>query len=143
MALLQNILSSEDIAHGKNGYYLASSGSVAWTELYTAIATALAKRRIIDDEAVRNVDDAALQKMAQALDCPKEFVALQIGGRYVQLSCVGRQLLALLTDLVMLFLFRCSLSASRGGAIGWIPEYRAEHILEVADAEVDLILKHI
>lgn len=41
------------------------------------------------------------------------------------------------------FLFRCSLSASRGGEIGWIPEYRAEHILEVADAEVELILKHI
>ncbi|KAI4953629.1 hypothetical protein J4E91_002477 [Alternaria rosae] len=79
--LLKNILSDKNPNHGKNGYYLASSGSVAWCDIYTAMAKALAKRGVIDSPEVKKADDAALDKMAQALSCPKELVAVQLGGK--------------------------------------------------------------
>jgi hypothetical protein len=79
--LLTSILHGEEPAHGKNGYYLAASGSVAWSDIYSAMARALAKRRVIESADVERVDDAALEKMAQALGCPKELVAVQIGGK--------------------------------------------------------------
>lgn len=80
MDLLKSILSDKNPNYGKNGYYLASSGSVAWCDIYTAMAKALAKRGVIDSPEVKKADDAALDKMAQALSCPKELVAVQLGG---------------------------------------------------------------
>jgi hypothetical protein len=79
--LLKSILRDEDLDHGKNGYYLAASGSVAWSDIYSAMAKALAKRDVIETADVNRADDAALEKMAQALECPKELVAVQIGGK--------------------------------------------------------------
>jgi hypothetical protein len=79
--LLKSILRDEDLDHGKNGYYLAASGSVAWSDIYSAMAKALAKRGVIETADVNRADDAALEKMAQALECPKELVAVQIGGK--------------------------------------------------------------
>ena len=38
---------------------------------------------------------------------------------------------------------RCSLQADRGKKIGWAPKYSAQHILDDADHEVDLILKNL
>ena len=38
---------------------------------------------------------------------------------------------------------RCTFTAKHGKAIGWKPEFPAEHIVEAADAEVDLILQHL
>jgi hypothetical protein len=78
--LLRSILDNKDPEHGKNGYYLASSGSVAWASIYKAMAKSLAQRKIVDDEIVRKADDAVLLKMGEALKCPKEFVVVQVGG---------------------------------------------------------------
>ena len=74
------MLAGENPGHGRQGYYLASPGSVAWADLYAAMATGLAKRRVIDDGAVVPASDQVLDKMAAALGCPKEMVALQLGG---------------------------------------------------------------
>jgi acetyl-CoA acetyltransferase len=75
------MLSGDNVDHGQNGYYLASSGSIAWHDLYAAMAKALAKRNVVDDETVRIADDDILGKMGEALRCPKEMVPLQLGGR--------------------------------------------------------------
>lgn len=80
--ILRRILSGQDPGHGKNGYYLASPGSVAWDDLYSAMAKRLAERNVVDSDKVVMADDAAMEKMAEALRCPKEFVAVQIGGKY-------------------------------------------------------------
>ncbi|KAF7349675.1 putative nad dependent epimerase dehydratase family protein [Mycena sanguinolenta] len=108
--------------HGKNGYYLASSGSIVWEELYTAMAAALVKRNVVGDAtvvpALGDEDSQILERMGAALGCPKEFVPVQLGGK-------------------------CTFTAVHGKEIGWEPEFPPEHILEAADAEVELILKNL
>jgi hypothetical protein len=81
LQLLRSILAGEQPSSGKQGYYLAASGSVAWEDLYAAMATGLAKRGVVDDDSVKPAPDEALDKMAAALGCPKDFVALQLGGK--------------------------------------------------------------
>ncbi|KAL1842750.1 hypothetical protein VTK73DRAFT_3045 [Phialemonium thermophilum] len=56
--------------------------------------------------------------MAAGLGCPKELVALQLGGK-------------------------CTFTAAHGKAIGWAPQFPAQHILEAADEEVDRILRNL
>lgn len=65
---------------GRNGFYLAASGSVAWRDLYAAMAKALAQRGAVEDDEVRSATDNDVEQMAAALKCSKELVALQIGG---------------------------------------------------------------
>lgn len=69
--------------YGKNGYYLASPGSVTWDDLYEAMATALAKQKAVDDDKVVLANDDNLQAMAAALGVSKEFVGVSLGGKYV------------------------------------------------------------
>lgn len=38
---------------------------------------------------------------------------------------------------------RCTFTAAHGKEIGWKPQYAPEHILEDADAEVELILANL
>jgi hypothetical protein len=78
--LLENILSGANPSYGKAGYYLASPGSVAWLDIYTAIAKALASRKVVESEEVKKADDAALDSMAQALGCSKAMIPVQVGG---------------------------------------------------------------
>lgn len=78
--LLRNILAENNPGHGKEGYYLASSGRVAWIDIYTAMAKALASCQIVGSSEVKKADDMALSKMAEGLGCPKELVAVQTGG---------------------------------------------------------------
>jgi hypothetical protein len=78
--LLKSILSGANPGYGKNGYYLASSGSVAWIDIYTAMAKGLAKRNVVNNDTIIKADDAALELMGQALRCPKEMVTVQLGG---------------------------------------------------------------
>jgi hypothetical protein len=54
---------------------------MAWVEIYTAIAKALAKRHTINSSEVLEADDAVLERIGQALGCPKSMVTVQIGGR--------------------------------------------------------------
>ncbi|KAF4928167.1 hypothetical protein CGCVW01_v002098 [Colletotrichum viniferum] len=49
IALARAILNGSNPDHGKLGYYLASSGSASWDDIYAAVAKALAKRGVIDD----------------------------------------------------------------------------------------------
>ena len=78
--ILSEILAGSNPGHGKQGYYLASSGSVAWDDIYARMAVTLAKRGVVDDENVGTADDAALGMMAQGLECPKQIVHVQLGG---------------------------------------------------------------
>lgn len=88
MAILHAILSGPEHIppHGRDGYYLAASGSVAWINLYTAMARRLAQRGIVDDDKVEPATPEILYRMATALKCPVEMVALQLGGWYVVLE---------------------------------------------------------
>jgi dTDP-4-dehydrorhamnose reductase len=79
--LLESILSGVNPSYGKAGYYLASSGRVSWLDIYTAIAKALAMRKVVRSKEVKKADDAALGSMAQALGCPKALIPLQVGGK--------------------------------------------------------------
>ncbi|KAL4791339.1 hypothetical protein BDV19DRAFT_311516 [Aspergillus venezuelensis] len=116
--ILRGILEGKDIGHGKNGFFLASPGSVAWDDIYGAFAKALAKRGFIDDATVGTADESALKRMEQGLDLGNGPVAIQLGGG-------------------------CTFTATHGKEIGWEPKYAPEHILEVADVEVELILKNL
>lgn len=116
--LLRNILSGNDMGHGKNGYYLASSGSIAWNDIYRAMAKSLAQRQVIATDAVEVADGDALEKMGNALGCPPPLVSLFLGGQ-------------------------CTLESKHGLQIGWKPQFSPEHILEAADAEVELILRNL
>ncbi|EAW20640.1 NAD-dependent epimerase/dehydratase family protein [Aspergillus fischeri NRRL 181] len=131
--ILRKILSREDIPHGRNGYYLPSSGRVAWKDVYASIATALFKRGLLEDSAVYSSDDDILGAMAAALESPKEMVAVQIGGEYANPSQVkGHK--------SNWFSHRCLLEARNGLKIGWKPVFPPEHILDVLDQEVNLVL---
>ncbi|PYH68005.1 NAD-dependent epimerase/dehydratase family protein [Aspergillus vadensis CBS 113365] len=116
--ILLSILDGKDPGYGKNGYYLASSGRVAWHDVYNAIAVALAKRSIIEDATVVQADNVALEKMASALGTYKSFVGARIAG----LS---------------------TYTAEHGKELGWRPQYQPRHILEAADDEVYFILKNL
>ncbi|PWY90377.1 NAD dependent epimerase/dehydratase family protein [Aspergillus sclerotioniger CBS 115572] len=119
LELLRNMLQGTDaLGHGKNGYYLAASGSVAWDDLYAAMGKRLAERGVVDDATVVDADDEALEKIGEALGRPKDFVRVEMGG-----SCV--------------------MEAKHGLQIGWKPKYAPEHALEVAGEEVDWILENL
>ncbi|KAK3053497.1 hypothetical protein LTR09_005666 [Extremus antarcticus] len=118
LQLVRRILDGSQPPSGKNGYYLAASGSVVWEELYAAMAEALAQRGEVEDSRVERASDDALAGMAAALGSPKEFVAFQLGGL-------------------------CTFTAQQGEHIGWKPSYAAEHILKASDDEVQGILDYL
>jgi hypothetical protein len=80
LELLRSILADKSPGYGKQGYYLASSGSIAWHDLYAAMAKALAMKGVVDDETVQPASDEIQQKMGDALSSPKELVPLHLGG---------------------------------------------------------------
>ncbi|PYH93097.1 hypothetical protein BO71DRAFT_450984 [Aspergillus ellipticus CBS 707.79] len=114
--ILRKILCGEDIGYGKNGFFLATSGSVHWNKIYGAMANSLAKRGLVDDETVRQATGTDQTKMAESLSVPSAAVPVLMGGR-------------------------CFFTAEHGRKIGWKPHYPPEHILEAADDEVAFILK--
>lgn len=101
----------------EGGYYLASPGSVAWMDIYEAMSRALAKRGLVEDGVERATAEVQ-EEMGRALGCSADLVPVQLGGS-------------------------CSFLARHGKKIGWKPHYPAEHILEAADDEVELILKQL
>ncbi|OKL61987.1 hypothetical protein UA08_02549 [Talaromyces atroroseus] len=115
--ILRAILSGQIPNYGKNGFYLAASGSVKWHDLFGAMAKTLVKRGVIHDESLTQADDAALEQMAPVLQGVKSFVPAEIGGH-------------------------CTLTAVNGHAIGWKAKYPPEHIFELAEEEVDWVLAH-
>lgn len=118
LELMRKILTGGNPGHGKNGYYLAASGSVAWEDLYSAMAKALAKRQVISDVAITSANEGDLEVMGKGLGCPGAMVPVMLGGK-------------------------CTFTADRGEKeLGWKPLYEPEHILEYADEEVDFILRN-
>lgn len=91
---------------------------MVWDDVYSAIAASLHARGVIDTAEVSAANEEDLEKMAQALQCPKELVPLQLSGS-------------------------CTLTADHGKAIGWQPKFAPEHVLEAADAEVATVLGRI
>jgi len=81
LQILRHILLGNDIGHNKNGFFLAASGSVPWNDIYSAIAKALAKRGVVDDEKVEQADGPGLVKMADALEVAPSAVPVQLGGK--------------------------------------------------------------
>lgn len=79
--ILRKILSAEEIGHGKNGFFLASSGSVTWNKVYGAMAKALAKRGLVEDGNVVQADEEVLAKMGEALGVAPDEVQVLLGGR--------------------------------------------------------------
>lgn len=86
IALLRKILNEEDIGFNRGGYYLASPGRVAWTDLYLHMAKALAKRGVVDDDTVHEASEESLEQAAKALGCSKAMVPVQMGGAYVSID---------------------------------------------------------
>ena len=83
LSILRAILAGENPSHGKEGFYLASSGLVKWHDLYCAFSKRLLERGVIDDGTITPADDAALEQMATVLKGSPSFVPAEIGGRYV------------------------------------------------------------
>ncbi|KAI2641193.1 hypothetical protein GGS21DRAFT_547532 [Xylaria nigripes] len=118
LEIMHRILAGDNPGHGKNGYYLASSGSVAWDDIYAALATALAKRNVVTDDTVVMANEKITKSMGKALGCPGNLVGLQLAGS-------------------------CTFTADRATKeLGWRPIFKPEDILEKADAEVASILRH-
>ncbi|KAF3767914.1 hypothetical protein M406DRAFT_41483 [Cryphonectria parasitica EP155] len=116
--ILRTILTGGDPGHGREGFFLASSGPVPWDDIYTAVAAALARRNIVADDSVVPASPEILGRMGEALDCPAEVVSLHIGGK-------------------------CTFKSERGKRIGWKTQFGPRHIIEAADDEVQLILDNL
>ncbi|KAK1671235.1 hypothetical protein BDP55DRAFT_676795 [Colletotrichum godetiae] len=116
LQILRSILNGETPGYDKTGYFLAASGSVAWDDLYDAMAKALKARNAIEDERVIPADESALGKMAQGLSTESSLVQMRLAGK-------------------------CTFTAKHGAEIGWKPQFPPEHILEAADDEVERILR--
>ena len=78
--LLRGMLEGRDMGCGKEGYYLAATGSVSWDDLYEAFGRALKMEGVVDDATVKDADDAILEKMAEGLDSRMGPVRFQVGG---------------------------------------------------------------
>lgn len=81
LAILRAILENRDPPHGKRGYYLASSGSVGWDDLYQAMAKRLFEKKVIETDEVTRAGETEIAQMAKGLGCPPAFVRLQLGGQ--------------------------------------------------------------
>ena len=86
--ILRGILNGKDIGHGEKGYFLAASGSMAWDDIYAAMGKALKKRGVVDEEEVAVADEAVMEKMGEAMECPGAYVPMMLGGLYVSPSPV-------------------------------------------------------
>ena len=76
------MLTDSDPPHGKAGFYHASAGSVAWHDIYVAMAKALKKRGAIATDEVAVFTEEALAKYAEAQGVETASVRVKIAGRY-------------------------------------------------------------
>ncbi|KAF4829480.1 hypothetical protein CGCTS75_v006752 [Colletotrichum tropicale] len=118
LQILRSILNGDSPGSGKNGYYLASAGSVVWDDLYAAMAKALLKRGIISTDEVVQADQKAVDIMAGGMGVYASLVEMGLAGK-------------------------CTFTSRHGSEIGWKARYPPEHILDTAEAEVELILQNL
>lgn len=81
--MIKAMVADQNPNHGRDGFYLASSGSVAWHDIYVAMARALKKRGVIASDEVAHFTDEALAKYAEAQGVDLPSVKVKIAGRYV------------------------------------------------------------
>jgi hypothetical protein len=79
--LLRKIIAGDSPSYGRSGFYLAASGSIAWDDLYSAMAAGLAKRNVIKDTSIERADADTLEKMGAAIGVPSLLVPVQVGGK--------------------------------------------------------------
>ncbi|KAF5575640.1 nad dependent epimerase dehydratase family [Fusarium pseudocircinatum] len=116
--LIKAVLNGQDLDCGKNGFYLASSGRVYWMDLYKGVAKVLYNRGLINDDHVRPITEEARRTISKRLGITPDTIELKVAGNsWYELD--------------------------HGKAISWKPEYGPEHILEVVDDEVSLILDNL
>ncbi|KAB8204132.1 NAD(P)-binding protein [Aspergillus parasiticus] len=118
ISLIRAILDGQNPGYGKHGYYLASSGSVCWDDIYVGVGKALKQRGIIENDTVAPIADGDLERVASALNVEPSSVVVKIGGSSLYTARHGRML-------------------------GWQPQYPPQHLLETLDEEVDWILKNL
>ncbi|KAF2278574.1 NAD(P)-binding protein [Westerdykella ornata] len=116
--MLKAILDGRSIGYGKNVFYLAASGSVAWDDLYERFAKALKERGKLDTVDVGVAGEEDLKRMAQGIGCEPFLVPMQLAGL-------------------------CTFTAEHGKQIGWTPRYKPEDILDRAEEEVEFILQNL
>jgi hypothetical protein len=133
----RRILAGPDIGYGRRGFYLAGSGSMRWNDVYKAFAEALAKRGVVDNAQVEQADDTALARIGRSWEYLLVLCRCSLVGSK---SCLGPLYCSSRRTNVLTHA-RCTFTAVHGNEIGWEAEYPPEHILEAADAKVDLILK--
>lgn len=80
LTILRAILKGENPPHGKNGYYLASPGSIRWPELYEGIANRLFEKGLIDTDEVVLAGHKEKEQMGKALGCSAHLVRFVLGG---------------------------------------------------------------
>lgn len=77
------MIADEPLDHGKKGYYLVSSGSVAWDDIYKAMGKTLKKHGVISDTVVAIADPGIIEKIAAFNNVPRDVMTTFFGGRYV------------------------------------------------------------
>ncbi|PVI01788.1 NAD(P)-binding protein [Periconia macrospinosa] len=122
--LLRAMIEGREVPNGKQGFYLASSGSVAWSDFYAKVAKELKGKGAVDTEEVVRWDGKdweVLKGMWSAWgypgDASVEMCSFIVGGE-------------------------CTMTSVNGKTIGWTPKYAPEHILETTNEEVALILEN-
>ncbi|KAI7230819.1 hypothetical protein KC330_g6739 [Hortaea werneckii] len=116
--MLQSMLTDRNPPHGKTGFYHASTGSVAWHDIYVAMARALKKRGVVATDEIAVFTQEALEKYAEAQGVETASVRVKIAGR-------------------------CMFEAEQGKQIGWKPIHGPDHIFEMLEDEVEIILHEL
>lgn len=78
---MRSILNGDSPGSGKNGYYLASAGSVEWDDLYVAMAKALFQRGVISTDEVMKADQKAVDIMAEGTGVDASLVEMGLAGK--------------------------------------------------------------
>ncbi|KAM6522997.1 hypothetical protein FALCPG4_012602 [Fusarium falciforme] len=116
--LIKAVLNGQDLDYGKNGFYLASSGRICWMDLYKGVAKALCNRGLINDDQIRPITEEAREIISKGLGITPNTIELKVAGN-------------------------SWFEPDHAKAVGWEPEHGPEHILEVIDDEVALILDNL
>ncbi|KAF5691277.1 nad dependent epimerase dehydratase family [Fusarium denticulatum] len=79
--LIKAVLNGQDLDHGKNGFYLASTGRVSWMDLYKGVAKALYNRGLVNDDQVRPITEEARETIGKSLGIKSDTIDLKIAGK--------------------------------------------------------------
>ncbi|GKT40224.1 uncharacterized protein ColSpa_00405 [Colletotrichum spaethianum] len=75
---MRSFLNGDNPGHGKRAYYLVASGSVAWDDVYAAVAKALHEGSIIKNDSVVPADETGLKTMAKGLGTDNSLITMRL-----------------------------------------------------------------